>query len=102
MMRTTRSPLARALPALCLAALILFLAPVLCPPASANLSARYGVLVTPQGKRLEYITVLPVGYRLIYHNQRRYYLANGIYYQPHMFQGRTIYVAVDSTWQVQR
>jgi hypothetical protein len=90
------------MPALCLAAVFIFLAPAPSPTARANISARYGVLVTPQGRRLEYTTKLPVGSRLIYHNKRRYYLANGIYYQPQMLHGRTIYVAVDKTWQVPR
>lgn len=74
----------------------LFLGILLQPVVHANVTARYGT--APQSS-INYITQLPIGSRLVYLNQKRYYLANGVYYQAAMLNGRTVFVAVDTTWQ---
>ncbi len=64
--------------------------------AEANLSARYGRLTTVQ-----YRTSLPIDARPVYIGRNRYYLANGIYFQPIIYQGRTVYIPVEASFQHQ-
>ena len=69
-------------------------APTLTPVAEANLSARYGRLSAAQ-----YRTSLPIDARRVFIGRNLYYLSGGVYYQPAIYQGRTVYVPVDITFQ---